>query len=99
MALIAVFGPLNPHGKYASIESLFADWDSHAHDENGPWYVYAFVDAAGSVFYIGMGAGARAHDAEGHRHGRLGYYVSEFLHGQYTVRMLKTGCQTMTQNC
>ena len=49
------------------------------------------MDEAGTVFYIGKGTGTRAHDAEGHRHGRLGYYVSEFLHGQYTVRILKTG--------
>jgi hypothetical protein len=91
MAVYAVFDPLNPHGKYASIESLLADWDSQGHVENGAWYVYAFVDEAGSVFYIGKGTGTRAHDADGHRHGRLGYYVSEFWKDQYTVRILKSG--------
>lgn len=68
-----------------------ADWDRRQRTETGTSYVYAFRDAAGSAFYIGKGLGNRAHDVDGHRHGRLGYYVAEFLGGTYTVHILRNG--------
>jgi hypothetical protein len=89
MTLIAAFDPLNP--AFDSIESLLADWDRRPRDGAGRWYVYAFRDAGGSPFYVGKGYGSRAHDAEGHRHGRLGYYVAEFLNQQYSVELLRSG--------
>jgi hypothetical protein len=89
MTLIAAFDFLNP--TFDSIEALLADWDRRQRDGAGRWYVYAFRAAGGSVFYVGKGYGSRAHDAEGHRHGRLGYYVAEFLNQQYSVELLRSG--------
>lgn len=43
------------------------------------------------MFYVGKGCGSRAHDVEGHRHGRLGYYIAEFLNQQYGVELLREG--------
>jgi len=89
MSIIAIFDPLDPQ-HYASIDALLGDWDRQQH-ETGRSYVYAFRDAAGAVFYIGKGQGTRAHDADQHRHGRLGYYVAEFLGGTYSVDILRSG--------
>ncbi len=92
MTIFGIFDPLDPldaETDYASIEEFLAVWDRQQHDDAGPFYVYAFRDAAGSAFYIGKGQGTRAHDAEGHRHGRLGYYVAKFLSGTYTVAILR----------
>jgi len=91
MTMYGVFDPLDPQPDYASIDEFLADWDRRQHDEAGSSYVYAFRDAAGSAFYIGKGKGTRAHNADQHRHGRLGYYIAEFLAGIYTVDILKRG--------
>jgi hypothetical protein len=89
MTVYAVFEPFNPPPDCTSIDRFLSDWDQRQHDEAGRAYVYAFRDAAGSVFYIGKGQGNRAHDTDRHRHGRLGYYVAEFLGGTYTVDILR----------
>jgi hypothetical protein len=89
VTLIASFDPLNP--TFDSIESLLLYWDRRARDGAGRWYVYTFRDAVGSVFYVGKGRGSRAQDAEGHRHGRLGYYIAEFLEHRYAVELLREG--------
>ena len=91
MSVIAVFDPFGPAPNSTSIDAFLADWDRLPRTEAGSSYVYALRDAAGSVFYIGKGLGNRAHDVEGHRHGRLGYYLAEFLSGTYTVDLLRTG--------
>jgi len=91
MTMFAIFDPLDPAPEYASVDAFLADWDRRQHTEAGSSYVYAFRDAAGSVFYIGKGQGNRAHDVNTHRHGRLGYYVAEFLAGTYTVDILRNG--------
>lgn len=98
-----MFGTFDPLGldllvdkDYASVEEFLAEWDSLASGERpqfaqpGRCYVYAFRDAARSVFYVGKGTGDRAHDADGHRHGRLGYYVANILDGGYTVELLRS---------
>jgi hypothetical protein len=91
MTLYAIFDPLNPEPTYGSIDTLLAQWDNEPRHEAGPSYVYAFRDASGSVFYVGKGRGSRAHDADEHRHGRLGYYVAEFLNHTYNVEILRSG--------
>ena len=53
--------------------------------------VYTFRDADGSLFYVGKGRGNRAHDTNEHRHGRLGYYIAEFLNHHYSVDILRSG--------
>jgi hypothetical protein len=52
MTMFARFS-LDPAPNDASIEAFLADWDRRPHSEVGRSYVYAFRDAAGSVFYIG----------------------------------------------
>jgi hypothetical protein len=89
--MFGVFDPFNPPPDCTPVDALLADWDRQHHQETGRWYVYAFRDAAGSVFYIGKGQGNRAHDADRHRHGRLGYYIASCLGGSYTVEVLRNG--------
>lgn len=91
MSIIARFSPFDPVPNTTSIDAFLSDWDRRHRTETGNSYVYAFRDAAGSAFYIGKGLGNRAHDVDGHRHGRLGYYVAEFLGGTYTVHVLRNG--------
>jgi len=91
MSVIAVLAPFDPAPNWSSIDAFLADWDRRQRTETGSSYVYAFRDASGSVFYIGKGHGNRAHDVDAHRHGRLGYYVAEFLRGTYTVHILRNG--------
>jgi hypothetical protein len=75
--------------QYDSIELLLADWDRQVRVATGHWFIYVFRDAGGSAFYVGKGQGGRATDADGHRHGRLGYYISRWLDGVYTVDILR----------
>lgn len=91
MTMFGVFDLSDPHPDFASTEDLLTDWDGRRSGDAGQSYVYAFRDAAGSLFYIGKGKGNRAHDANRHRHGRLGYYIAEFLRGTYTVEIIRTG--------
>ena len=91
MTLIAIFDAFNPPPDGTSIDAFLVDWDRQQRAEAGSSYVYAFRDAADSVVYIGKGKGSRAHDVDTHRHGRLGYYIAEFLNGTYTVDILRNG--------
>ena len=91
MTTFGVFDPFNLPLDCTSIDAFLTDWDRQQHEAVGRRYVYAFRDAACSVFYIGKGQGDRAHDIDGHRHGRLGYYIAGFLGGIYTVDMLRSG--------
>ena len=90
MSVIAVFDPFGPMPNSTSIDAFLADWDGRPRTEAGSSYVYTFRDAAGSVFYIGKGHGNRAHDVEGHRHGRLGLR-RRVLDGTSPVDILRNG--------
>ena len=101
MSTTAVFDPFGPTPNTESMDAFLADWDRQRDEiarldpglrtATGSSYVYAFHDATGSIFYIGKGYGNRAHDLDCHRHGRLGYYVAEFLGGTYTANILRDG--------
>lgn len=51
------------------------------------YYVYAHVDPAGSIFYIGKGNERRAWSTD--RHPLWHRYVEKHLGGQYTVRIMR----------
>jgi len=91
MTILSVFDPFDEAPECASIDEFLTYWDRQTHSETGRSYVYSFRDSSGSIFYIGKGLGNRAHDADGHRHGRLGYYVARCLDGNYTVGILRSG--------
>jgi hypothetical protein len=91
MTMFAVFDPFDQAPQCASIGEFLVHWDRQTHSDAGSAYVYAFLDGAHSIFYIGKGQGNRAHDADAHRHGRLGYYVAKFLGGSYAVDILRSG--------
>ena len=50
-------------------------------------YVYAHIDAAGQIFYVGKGKGRRAWSTD--RHPLWHYYVEKHLGGNYQVRILQ----------
>jgi len=50
-------------------------------------YVYAHIDAAGQIFYVGKGKGRRAWSTD--RHPLWHYYVEKHLEGNYQVRILQ----------
>jgi len=52
-------------------------------------YVYAHVDASGSIFYVGRGTGRRAWSKD--RETTWVYYVTHHLQGVYTVQILADG--------
>jgi hypothetical protein len=51
------------------------------------WYVYAHVDSAGKMFYIGYGTGRRAWSRD--RHPLWHRYVEKHLNGKYRVLILQ----------
>jgi hypothetical protein len=65
---------------------LQADPDA---DQEHPkdYYVYAHLDGAGRIFYVGKGIGRRAWSDD--RHPLWRRYVGRHLNGHYTVRILR----------
>jgi hypothetical protein len=90
MTLFASFDLFEPDPKGLSLAELLSHWDRQPRQGAGGAYVYAFRDAVFSVFYVGKGVGHRAYDKQGHRHGRLGYYIANFLSDTYSVDVLKS---------
>jgi hypothetical protein len=65
---------------------LQADPDADQEHPKG-FYVYAHLDAAGRIFYVGKGTGRRAWSDD--RHPLWHRYVDKHLHGHYTVKILR----------
>jgi hypothetical protein len=65
---------------------LKADPDADQEHPRG-YYVYAHVDTAGRIFYVGKGTGRRAWSDD--RHPLWHRYVGNHLDGQYTVQILR----------